>query len=359
MSRKKAKEALAKSTVKIQAKDVIATWKVLISLGLAPILYAIYAIIVTVIAAKAGASLKWQILTPILLICSLPFVGYAALKFGEAGMDVLKSLRPLIVALVPGQQKSLNKLKTMRAELSNELADVINTFGPQYYDDFDEWRILVPSSRPPPSNGSPNLRLRHTSSAQSLEPRGDLLVHPMTWLDERLFGWSRSSRRGTSAWLGSQSGDTTRHGTPEHSDGEDAADYEHVLSALTPSGSLSPQHSRSRAGSYADLQRLRLSKPGTRQAATLRIPGSATAGSSSGASPQSASSATDSPQTIASTVDGSVPSSPESPTKTRRPRKSSLNDGVFVSRLAAVPRRESFDLATKELNREIEQRVSH
>jgi glycerol-3-phosphate O-acyltransferase / dihydroxyacetone phosphate acyltransferase len=148
-------EALAKSTVKIQARDVVATWKVLISLGLAPILYALYAIVVTVIAAKAGASLKWKILTPITLICALPFVGYAALKFGEAGMDVLKydkstihppncssdshrSLRPLIVALVPGQQKSLNKLKAMRVELSNELADVINTFGPQYYEDFDE-----------------------------------------------------------------------------------------------------------------------------------------------------------------------------------------------------------------------------
>jgi glycerol-3-phosphate O-acyltransferase/dihydroxyacetone phosphate acyltransferase len=352
MSRKKAKEALAKSTVKIQAKDVIATWKVLISLGLAPILYAIYAIIVTVIAAKAGASFKWKVLTPVILICSLPFIGYAALKFGEAGMDVLKSLRPLIVALVPGQHKSLTKLKVMRAELSNELADVINTFGPQYYDDFDEWRILVPSSRPPPSNGSPNLRLRHTSSPTSIESRGDLLVHPMTWLDERLFGWSRSSRRGTSAWLGTPSGDTTRHGTPEHSDSEDAGDYEHVLSALGTSGTLSPQHSRSRAGSYADLQRLRLSKPGTRQAATLTIPN----GLNRAARSRSGSSATDSPQTVASTADGSMPSSPDSPTKMRHPRKSSLSDGVHVGRIAAVPRKESFDSATKELNREIEER---
>jgi glycerol-3-phosphate O-acyltransferase / dihydroxyacetone phosphate acyltransferase len=63
---------------------------VLISLGLAPILYALYAIITTIIAAKAGASLKWRILIPLMLISSLPFIGFAALKFGEAGMDVLK-----------------------------------------------------------------------------------------------------------------------------------------------------------------------------------------------------------------------------------------------------------------------------
>jgi glycerol-3-phosphate O-acyltransferase/dihydroxyacetone phosphate acyltransferase len=83
-------EALAASNVKIAARDVVATWKVLISLALAPITYGIYTIIATVIARKVGASLAWQILTPIALLSGLPFVGFAALKFGEAGMDVLK-----------------------------------------------------------------------------------------------------------------------------------------------------------------------------------------------------------------------------------------------------------------------------
>jgi glycerol-3-phosphate O-acyltransferase/dihydroxyacetone phosphate acyltransferase len=83
-------EALAASNVKIAARDVVATWKVLISLALAPITYGIYTIIATILARKAGASLTWQILAPIVLLCGLPFVGFAALKFGEAGMDVLK-----------------------------------------------------------------------------------------------------------------------------------------------------------------------------------------------------------------------------------------------------------------------------
>lgn len=49
-----------------------------------------------------------------------------------------RSLRPLIVALIPGQQRSLDKLKAMRLRLSNEVAAVINEFGPKLYDDFDE-----------------------------------------------------------------------------------------------------------------------------------------------------------------------------------------------------------------------------
>jgi hypothetical protein len=54
----------------------------------------------------------------------------------------VRSLRPLIVALIPGQQRDLDKLKTMRVQLSNEVADLINDFGPTLYDDFNEVRFL-------------------------------------------------------------------------------------------------------------------------------------------------------------------------------------------------------------------------
>jgi hypothetical protein len=54
-----------------------------------------------------------------------------------------RSLRPLIIALIPGQQRSLDKLKTMRLRLANEVAAVINEFGPKLYDDFDEVRFCI------------------------------------------------------------------------------------------------------------------------------------------------------------------------------------------------------------------------
>jgi glycerol-3-phosphate O-acyltransferase/dihydroxyacetone phosphate acyltransferase len=44
--------------------------------------------------------------------------------------------------LAPGQSKQLEKLKAMRASLANEVADVINEFGPKLYEDFDEVRSL-------------------------------------------------------------------------------------------------------------------------------------------------------------------------------------------------------------------------
>ena len=69
---------------------MLATWKVLISLGIAPVFYSFYAFLAAVVAIKAGAPLKYRIMTPFLVIVALPFMNYAALKFGEAGVDVLK-----------------------------------------------------------------------------------------------------------------------------------------------------------------------------------------------------------------------------------------------------------------------------
>ncbi|KAF8894585.1 hypothetical protein BD779DRAFT_1501913 [Infundibulicybe gibba] len=248
ISRKKAKEALAASEVKIAGRDVLATWKVLISLGVAPVLYIIYAFLATFIAIKAQAPLKYRIWTPFLVMIVLPFMNYAALKFGEAGVDVLKSLRPLIVALVPGQQRSLDHLKSTRIQLSNEVADLINELGPTLYGDFNEWRILVPSA----SKKRYWCRRRTRPGAH----------HPMTWIDERLFGWSRSAQRGTSAWGGVSGDEASRVATPDISDEEDTGDYDNVVGIIPTydEQQLGSIHkSRSRQSSYADLQRLRIS----------------------------------------------------------------------------------------------------
>jgi len=83
-------EALAASTVKVAGRDVLGSWKVLISLGAAPLLYSLYAFMATVVMVRAGAPLKYRLWTPFIVVSALPFIGYAALKFGEAGMDVLK-----------------------------------------------------------------------------------------------------------------------------------------------------------------------------------------------------------------------------------------------------------------------------
>ncbi|KAL1735328.1 hypothetical protein EV714DRAFT_200852 [Schizophyllum commune] len=184
ISAKKSKEALAASQVKVEAKDVLATWKVLVAAAVVPVLYTIYAILGTWLAVRAGATRPWIIATPFITFTVLPLMNFAALRFGEAGMDVLKSLPPLIVALVPGQQKALLKLKRTREELSKRLTDVVDELGPQIYDNFKKTRIVDPAAK----DGAHALRQRKGGLRENEE--ASLLDDPMSWLDDRLFGWT-------------------------------------------------------------------------------------------------------------------------------------------------------------------------
>ncbi|KAI0928786.1 hypothetical protein AcV5_006241 [Taiwanofungus camphoratus] len=245
MSRKKASEALAASTVKVAGRDVLATWKILISLILAPILYGAYASFVTILVIKANAPLKWQITTPFMVIISLSFVGYAALKFGEAGMDVLKSLPPLIVALIPGQQHSLDRLKAMRIDVANELAEVICEFGPQVYEDMDGLYTSIPSASVP--SGMHGI-WRRKSGTRDIGAQGNLLVHPMSWLDERLFGWSASAGHETGTRPRSTRDEEPGNALTSYTSDDEAGDYDNVLRYVKG-------HSQMRGGSYADLHK--------------------------------------------------------------------------------------------------------
>ncbi|KAI6109842.1 hypothetical protein F5141DRAFT_811233 [Pisolithus sp. B1] len=323
ISGQKAREALAASVVKVAGRDVLATWKILICLGAAPLLYTFYAILATVVAVRMQAPLGVRLCTPFLVICALPFMNYAALKFGEAGMDVLKSLRPLILALGPGHQRDLDKVKEMRMRLSNEVVGVINEFGPKLYDDFDQFRILVPASAPP-STGSPGV-WRRKSSVGQVDAQGNLLIHPMTWLDERLFGWSRTAARGVSASGGSTP--VSRPQTPDiESEEEDHGDYDDVINYIPAYEDASRGKLRNRQGSYADLQRLRM---------------------------------TSTNQTNTPVTSSGVQTSDNQSMHVRsRKRKESLSDLVPVERIAGVDRREEFEKVTKGLNKEISEKPS-
>lgn len=48
------------------------------------------------------------------------------------------------MALIPGQQRSLDKLKAMRIDLANQVASLINELGPKLYDDFNEVGCYLP-----------------------------------------------------------------------------------------------------------------------------------------------------------------------------------------------------------------------
>ncbi|WAR56143.1 hypothetical protein PtB15_6B888 [Puccinia triticina] len=190
VSRKKAREALAASSVKIAGRDVLATWKVLVSLGLAPPLYIIYVAVAIWLAVKYDISRKYVMWIPMGMLFALPSIGYSALKFGEVGMDVYKSLRPLLLSLL-GDQNQLERVRKMRSELQAELHSVIEEYAPKIWENFEQTRIHTPSADVPPLSidGRKSLGLGYGG-------RGvDLINHPLSWLDERLFGWSQYDSR--------------------------------------------------------------------------------------------------------------------------------------------------------------------
>jgi len=190
-----------------------------------------------------------------------------------------------------------------------------------------QWRILVPSASAPPSTGTPGL-WRRKSSVGAVDAQGLGLTHPMTWIDERLFGWSRSAKRGTSAWAGTHD-EPSRAGTPEDSEEEDAGDYDNVIGFIPGHDDSRPgSRSRSRTSSYADLQRLRFS-------ATSPI-----------SSTQSSSMTSPSAE-----LDGLKFHTGQG----HRERRPSLSDDVPVRRLAAVDRQEPFVEATSIINEEMRQ----
>ena len=148
ISIKKSREALAASTVKLQGRDVMATWKLLVALAFAPILYATYTILLTYWTHRnrvQGYMPEWIPLWLIVVfgIVFFPSITFAALRIGETGMDIVKSLPPLVLSLYPTSANTLQKLREKRATLSHEVTDVINTLGPEMYPDFDSARIIA------------------------------------------------------------------------------------------------------------------------------------------------------------------------------------------------------------------------
>ncbi|KAI9495694.1 hypothetical protein BDB00DRAFT_759895 [Zychaea mexicana] len=131
----KAKAALASSTVKIRGRDVLATWKFLVGLILIPTLYGLYTLIVFAFATKTDWSWLKICVVSLATWNLLPFVSYASMRFGENGMDVYKSLRPLYVALI--DPDSTQNLRQNREKLSQEITEIINEYGPKVFGDFD------------------------------------------------------------------------------------------------------------------------------------------------------------------------------------------------------------------------------
>lgn len=132
-SNKKKREALAASLVKIKANDVVATWKILIGIGFAPLLYIFYSCVGLYYFRDYQNINKFFLFWMIYIAGAT--VTYSALIFGDTGMDILKSIRPIYLSLVT--PKILLELKDERRELAEKIVEIVNKFGPELFPDFD------------------------------------------------------------------------------------------------------------------------------------------------------------------------------------------------------------------------------
>lgn len=192
VSHRKAKEALAASQVKLYGRDVLATWKVLVSLGVTPVLYSAYAALATYWAYRARLSLVHKRLMPLYVMLGLPMLSYSAIKISEVGMDVYKSLPPLIASLLPGRRRVIERIQQERVALTSQLFSTIAELEPEGWNYSDIARGSYTAQAPPRPEELDQL-MKHGSAMHS--SGGHSLSHPMNLVDEWLFGWRTAQNK--------------------------------------------------------------------------------------------------------------------------------------------------------------------
>ncbi|KAJ3233116.1 hypothetical protein HDU78_006664 [Chytriomyces hyalinus] len=136
ISNQKAAEALRESSVKIEGRDVIATWKVLVSLVVAPLLYTVYSLVFfTSLLFNSTFTLRQCVMYTVVFTAVTIVFGVAAMRASEIGFDVIKSLRPLYLSMFADTEV----LRQMRADLAQRISAAITEIGPRLHNSKDEF----------------------------------------------------------------------------------------------------------------------------------------------------------------------------------------------------------------------------
>jgi len=133
---KEAKKAKLSSDVKIAGRDVIASYKILVSLVLVPTVWFIEYIYVLIVYG-------WKVAA--FFIFFLPFVSYASVRMMEEGLTVWRSSIPLLLSLFESSYyNQITKLRQQREELQTLVRDSVENLGPKLGAEFWKHRIVEP-----------------------------------------------------------------------------------------------------------------------------------------------------------------------------------------------------------------------
>jgi len=141
-ARKKAAVAKAESSVKLEGKDVIGSWKLIIACVLFPAFYALLSLIFAICLYMMGSRLI-MLKSFVFLTFVLPFLGLTTTKAYEQIGDITKSLRPLLIAAM---NKNTSAVVAYRFDLSKRIEDIITLYGPKLEnispEEFEKMRLV-------------------------------------------------------------------------------------------------------------------------------------------------------------------------------------------------------------------------
>jgi len=138
------KKALAASKVKIHARDVMLSEKILLCIVLVPTLWCIYGMLMYFGTDMDGPTIA-------LSIMSLPFFSYIGIVTAEAGVVDLKDIRPYLMRLFPSARRRLSALPETRRLLQSDLRRFVREIGPKlgnlYYEKDIDWKEIQADTR--------------------------------------------------------------------------------------------------------------------------------------------------------------------------------------------------------------------
>lgn len=135
-AQRQARIALAKSKVKIEARDVLLTNKIVFCIVGIPVLWVSY-------SAVLFFYLQWELRTISLAMLCMPIASYIGVRSAEAGMVDIKDLRPAFLRLLPQFREEALILVEKRNTLVKMIRTVVEERGPEcgpaYNDPSDYW----------------------------------------------------------------------------------------------------------------------------------------------------------------------------------------------------------------------------
>lgn len=134
LARKEATKAKKSSKVKIAGRDVIASYKIITTLVMVPLVHGSYFIYVTYYYGLLIGLLNLFIIQPTL--------GYSSIRILETGVLIYKSSIPLFYSLLPGSMDVRSGLLQQRNYLKREVRKVVNEYGPSRFPELFNSKIL-------------------------------------------------------------------------------------------------------------------------------------------------------------------------------------------------------------------------